>query len=268
MSDLFHLVLYQPLFNLMVFLYNVLPGSDVGLATIVLTMVVKLVLYPLTRKSLISQRALQQIQPKIKQLQQKYKNQKEKLTQETIKLYKREKVNPFSSIFPTLLQLPFLIAIYRVFRTVLQPEALDALYPFISRPESIDHFAFGLLDLTSASLILAVITGGVQYLQTRMLTHTKQQRVAGSKDEQKLAAKNKQMMLIMPIVTVLIGSRLPSGLVLYWLTNSLLGIVQQWYFFKQKQEPKILGSAKPSSALTCEPMAELSPDNGREKEIS
>lgn len=247
MSQLFNAILYQPTFNLLVFLYNI-AGHDIGLAIILMTVIIKLVLYPLTSKSLKSQQDLQKIQPKIQGLQQKYKGQKEKLSQELMALYKREKVNPFSSCFPTLIQLPFLIAVFVVFRAGLtNPDALSALYPFITHPGALNPISFGFLDLSKTNLYLAVLAGAAQFWQTKMLVSKKPAiKSEGSKDENMAAAINKQMTYFMPIFTVFVGITLPAGLMLYWVVTTILTIAQQYILFRKKVEIKQNDNHSPS----------------------
>src|SRR5688572_820076 len=111
----FNTVLYYPLFNLLVLIYNYLPGHDFGIAIIVLTIIIRFILYPVSVKALNSQKALQKLQPQIQELQKKYKDDKEKQAKETLELYRREKINPFSGLLLALIQLPILIALYNVF---------------------------------------------------------------------------------------------------------------------------------------------------------
>ena len=146
MSYWFNLLFYQPLFNLLVFLYNFLPGHDIGLAIVVLTIIVKALLYPLSLKGLRAQKALSDLQPKLESLKKKYKDNKEKLAQEMIKLYKAEKVNPLSSCFPLLIQFPFLLAIFKVFQNGFLEENLSLLYSFIPNPGVINPISFGFIE--------------------------------------------------------------------------------------------------------------------------
>lgn len=233
MTEIFNTLLYQPIFNLLVFLYNTVPGNDIGLAIIALTVIIKLVLYPLSIKSIKSQRALQNLQPKMEALKKKFANQKEKLASEMMKLYREEKVSPFSSCLPLLIQLPFLIAVYKVFRVGLNATSLDLLYPFIQNPGHLNPVSFGLFDLSQPYLILAILTGAVQFWQAKMMITKKQPNVPGAQDEKMLSMMNKQMVYFMPIFTVFIGAQLPGGLVLYWFTTTLLMVIQQHFIFKQ-----------------------------------
>lgn len=241
MVELFNTLLYQPLLNLLVFLYNVVPGHDLGIAIIILTVLIKLVLYPLSQQSIKSQKALQDLQPKMEELKKKYKDDKEKLAKEMMELYKSNKVNPLSSCLPLLIQLPFLIAVFQVFRTGLDVKSLDLLYPFVQNPGQLNPITFGFLDLAKSNVVLAVLTGLSQFWQTKMLTTTRPKKVSsGAKDEDMMAMVNKQMLYLMPIMTVFIGVSLPAGLVLYWLITTLLTVFQQKIMFKKKPEVEVI----------------------------
>lgn len=239
LSDIYTAVLYQPLYNILVYVYNIIPGNDIGIAIIVLTILIKIILLPFSKQSIRSQKALQDIQPKVEEMRKKYKDDKEKQAQELMKLYKQEKVNPFSSCLPLLIQLPFFIAVYHVFRNGLtSPESLDLVYSFIMRPESINPVSFGFFNLAERNIVMAVLAGIAQWFQAKMLTHKKQPAVPGSSDENAMASMNKQMMYMMPVITVIIGTTLPSGLMLYWLITSLLTIVQQKLIFSKMTPEK------------------------------
>ncbi|MGC9048952.1 MAG: YidC/Oxa1 family membrane protein insertase [Patescibacteria group bacterium] len=235
MIKLFNLILYQPLLNLLVFLYNVLPGHDLGLAIIILTIIIRLILWPLSQRSVKAQKSLQELQPKLKLLQEKYKEDKQKLAMAMMQLYRENKINPFASFIPILIQLPILIAVYRVFWKGLGAREL-VLYPFIHNPGILNTISFGFLDLARPNLILAIITGLVQYWQTKMLVKKRppQEFVKkdGAKDENMMAIMNRQMSFMMPLFTVFIGITLPSGLMIYWLIGLLLTILQQKITFK------------------------------------
>lgn len=236
MAELFNTILYQPLLNLLVYLYNVVPGHDLGLAIIILTVFIKLALYPLSRQSIKSQKALQELQPKINEIKKQHKDNKEAQAKATMELYKSNKVNPLSSCLPLLIQLPFLIAVFQVFRTGLDPESLNLLYPFVQNPGALNPISFGFLDLSKSNIVLAVLTGAAQFWQTKMLTSKRPKPVTpGAKDEDMMAIMNKQMLYFMPIITVVIGASLPAGLILYWLLTTLLTVAQQQIMFRPKK---------------------------------
>lgn len=240
MVALFNTILYQPIYNLLIFFYNVVPGHDIGLAIICLTVLVKLVLMPFSLQAVRSQKALQDMQPKLEELKKKYKDQKEKLAAETMKLYKEQKVNPLSSCLPLLIQFPFLIAVYRAFQVGLTSENFDMLYSFVANPGGINHLAFGFLNMAVPSIGLAILAGIAQYIQTQMLS-TKKPKIAtpGAKDEGMLANMNKSMQYFMPFMTIIIGMSLPGGLTFYWFLTTVLTSVQQKFMFPKKTTAEI-----------------------------
>jgi YidC/Oxa1 family membrane protein insertase len=239
MGHIWQTIFYQPLFNLLIALYN-FAGGDMGLAIVLLTVLIKLVLYPLSQKTLQSQRALQELQPKVEELKSKYKDQKEKLAQELMGLYQKEKVSPLSSCLPLLVQMPFLFAMYQVFRSGLASQSLDLLYGFVVRPDSLGHMLFNLVDLSQKNIPLAVVTGLAMFWQSKMLiTKRPPIPVSGSQDENFTAIMNKQVMYIMPVMTVVLGFTLPGGLMLYWLTNTLLTILQQAVVFRHHAKSNV-----------------------------
>ncbi len=245
--NLFQTVLFQPILNLLIWLYNIIPGNDMGLAIIALTFIVKLVLYPFSIAQIKQQRALQSLQPKIDEVRARLKNDKDAQAKELMELYKREKVNPAASCLPLLVQLPVFIGLYRALRDGLASKGLNLLYPFIANPGTVNHFLFGVIDLSKPNYVLAVMAGLIQFVQSRQmmgnkaLTNPPPKEVEGSaaaEDESMAAAMNKQMMYIMPVMTVVIGVTLPGGLTLYWFVMSLLTVAQQHFLMKKPMPPK------------------------------
>jgi YidC/Oxa1 family membrane protein insertase len=244
--EIYHVVFYQPIFNLLVLLYDYIPGQDIGVAILFLTVIVKGALWPLSAKALKSQKALQDIQPKMEALKVEYKDNKEELGKAMMELYSKEKVNPASSCLPTLVQLPVFIAIYRSMSHGLKSDGFDALYSFVPNPGTIDpNFLFGLVDLSQPVYVLAVLAAVAQFFQAKMMVSKKQPQVKGSEDESTAAIVNKQMTYMMPILTIIIGIRLPGGLMVYWLAMTLLTILQQWHTLKQGQGDSAKGDDLP-----------------------
>ncbi len=240
MLALYETILYQPLFNLLVWLYDVIPGNHIGLAIIALTVLIKLILYPFSLQAIKAQRAMQKLQPKLEEIKKKYKDNREQMSMEMMKLYQQQKVNPLSSCLPILIQLPFLIAVYQVFRNGLSNGSFELLYPFVANPGTIEPFFLG-LDLSQPQLILALLAGAAQYWQAKMMQSVRPPqpgglKLPGSKDEDMMAIMNKQMTIFMPIITVVIGMSLPGGLALYWFITTLLTALQQLVIFRKKDE--------------------------------
>lgn len=239
MSNIFQTIFYQPVLNLLVFLYNIVPGHDLGIAIILLTAVIKLLLLPLSKQSIKAQKSLQDLQPKINEIKKKYAGKKEEMGKAMMALYKENKVNPFSSCLPLLIQLPFLLAVFRVFQDGFANGSLDLVYSFITRPEAINTISLGFIDLSARNIPIAVLAGAAQYWQAKMMVAKKAEvHTEGSKDEDMMAMMNKQMIYLMPIMTVFIGISFPGGLALYWLVTTVLTGLQQVYIFKQKPVEK------------------------------
>lgn len=234
MSAIFNTFFYQPILNLLVFLYNITPGHDLGVVIILLTIIIKLILLPLSKQSIKSQKALQELQPKIDEVKKMYSNDKQKMGKEMMEIYKQNKVNPFSSCLPLIVQLPVLIAVFQVFRNGLANGALNLVYPFISKPEYINTMSLGFIELSKPNPYLAILAGLAQFWQAKMMIVKKPElKTEGSQDENMASIMNKQMLYFMPILTVFIGLTLPGGLSLYWFITTVLTGLQQLYVFKK-----------------------------------
>ena len=229
----FNLILYQPLFNALVLLYQYLPGHDFGVAVVVLTILIKVAFYPLGTIAIRSQKNLSDLQPKLKEIQQKYKDDKERQAKETMALYQREKINPFSGCLPLLIQLPILLALYSLFWKGLQPEQITFLYGFVANPGLIDPSFLGAIDLSKPNVILALLAGISQFVQSKM-TLPKNQASRSAGTSQFGDMMQKQMLYFFPGFTVLILWNLPSAIGLYWLTSTVFSIIQQYLVFKKQ----------------------------------
>ena len=234
MIVLYHTIFLKPIFNALIGLYNLV--GDVGIAIVLLTLAVRLLILPVTLQSMKSQKTLQALQPKLNALKEKFKADKQGLAKATMELYKQEKVNPASSCLPLLIQLPIFIALYQAMNIGLKNGGMEFLYGFVNKPESINAIAFGFLNLVNASIPIAILAGLSQFWQAKMLTPHKPvpSNIPGSKDEAMLGMMNKQMLYVMPAMTVVIGWSLPGGVILYWLVTNLLTIVQQYVFLRPK----------------------------------
>lgn len=232
--NFFYIILYQPLFNALVLLYDYVPGHDFGVAIIFLTLIIRFILYPISVKAVSSQKGLQKLQPKILEVQKKYKDEKEKQAKEILELYKTEKINPFSGLLLAIIQIPILIALYRVFWNGLNPKELIALYGFVQNPGHINALFMHLIDLSKPNLIFAVLAGLAQYFQTKMLMPKTEALKTKNKAEPDFSAiMQKQMVYFLPAFTVIILFNLPSALGLYWTVSGLFSIIQQYFIFKK-----------------------------------
>lgn len=229
MGEFFHLILTKPLLNILIWFYNAIPGHDLGLAIIALTILIRLLLFPSFQKSLRSQKELSALQPKLGEIKEKYKDNREAQTKATLELYKENKVNPFSSCLPLLVQLPILIALYQVFLVGLNGDVGKELYNFISDPGKINTNFLGIMELGRSNFLLAVSAGIFQFIQSKMI-----QAKNPKKPQDKTAAiMQAQFTYFMPVLTIIIAARLPAGLSLYWVITTLFAIGQQYYIMKK-----------------------------------
>lgn len=243
MMAIFDTLVYNPIYNVLIFLYNTLPGNDFGIAIIITTIVLKTVLLPLSRQQIESQKKMRELQPKIKALEAKYKDDKEKKTRAMLDLYKEHNFNPASGCLPLIIQITFFIALYRVFINIssasLQADG-SILYSFIHNPGQIQNMFLGVVDLIKSNYVLAVLAAGSQYIQTKKMMEQLPQTEEKTKD----AAQDfsqimmKQMLFIGPLLTLIIGIQFPAGIALYMLTSSIFMIIQQEYMQKNLNSVK------------------------------
>lgn len=232
MLTLYHELLFRPLLNALIAIYNNLPVADMGLAIIVLTLAVRFLLYPLSKKAIRSQFELKKLQPQIAETQKKYKDKQEQ-AKAMMALYQEHKINPFSGCLPILIQLPILIALYRVFLKGFDPKNFNGLYSFVSHPTSINVLFLGVTNLSQASLVLALLAGVSQFFQTKMIIPAKP-AAGGERDFSSMM--NQQMLYVMPVLTVFIAMSLPAALALFWFVTNVFSIAQQYMFAKHTKE--------------------------------
>ncbi len=230
MIEFFKTILYIPLFNALVFLSNYMPGHDLGLAIVALTVIIRFVFLPLSIKSQRSQRALNALNPHIKTIKEKHKNDQAAQGQAMMQLYKEHNINPIAGCLPVLIQLPILIALYQVFIGVLKPDSFSMLYSFVPNPGVINASFLGFLDIAGKNITLAIAAGALQFLQARQSMAYMKAGGAGANPQ--MSALNTQMLYFFPIMIVIIGWNLPAGLLLYWIVTTLFSIGEQYYLSK------------------------------------
>ena len=241
-------ILYRPLFNALILIYDLIP--DIGIAIIILTIITRLILYPSQSKALRAQRKLQELQPELQKIQQKYKKDKQKQSKAVMEFYQTHKVNPFSSCLIQLVQFPIIIALYQVFRTGLNAERLTQLYSFIPRPEMINPNFLGYFNLAEPDkYILPILAGVTQFIYSKMMMPPTPKNKKGPASTQEMISK--QMIYFMPFMIVFFAMKLPAALPLYWIVVSLFGILQQYLinregFFKKGVRVKVRPKASPS----------------------
>ena len=223
MGNLFLQLIERPLLNLTILLYGTIGFADLGVAIILMTIIVRLILMPLSIRTARTQRAMSRLAPELERLKEKHKGDTTAQSEAVMNLYREHKVSPLAGCLPLLIQLPLLLGLYRVFMLVIKPQALSLLYSFVPHPSSINHLLLGLLDISMPSRILAVVAGLLQFILGRMMSASQQGAPAAA------AAMNRQMMYLLPVIIIVIGWSLPAGLSLYWAVTTLFSIGEQLY---------------------------------------
>jgi YidC/Oxa1 family membrane protein insertase len=234
-SYLYHIILYQPLLNVLVFFYNTIAFHDFGLAVIFLTILVRLILFPIYQKSLRHQTIMQELQPRVAKIQELHKSNKEQQSRALLDLYKEHNINPFSGFLFLLIQLPILFAVYGIFLQSFTPDFFKDLYGFVAQPAVFNTTFFGLINLSKGSIVVVVLAAFAQYYQGRMTIKKPAPGVELTAADR--MARN--MLYIAPAITILIFMRLPAALSLYWLITSLISIGQQALVIKQRDHGKL-----------------------------
>lgn len=226
LSTIYREVIYRPLLNGLVAIYLFLPYHDLGFAIVALTVAVRLILHPAISQAIRSQHALARIQPRLREIQERLKGDKEAQAKETMALYRAEGVNPLSGCLPLLIQLPVLIGLYRLFWKGLSLTDRSLLYSFLPPLEIFNPIAFGLFDLTQASIPLAIAAGLSQFLQGHFIPQPRPIAPAsGSGDFS--TVMQWQTRYVFPIIIAAISWSLPSALAFYWTIFNLFAILQQ-----------------------------------------
>ncbi|OGZ44320.1 MAG: hypothetical protein A3J55_03415 [Candidatus Ryanbacteria bacterium RIFCSPHIGHO2_02_FULL_45_17b] len=228
----FNELFFRPLLNALVFFTSILPFHDLGLAVIILTVLVRFVLFPFTHHSLKAQTKMRSLEPEIARLRDKHKNNQEEQARRTMALYKEHGVNPFSGCVTILIQLPLLIALYRVF--LVGVGDMDRyVYPFVSVPDSLHTQFLGLINLTEASIFLAALSGLTQFIQMKLAIPASSLRTAQKADISHIMTT--QMKYVMPGVVFVIGLQFPAAVSLYWTTMNIFAIIHEMIVRKKAE---------------------------------
>ena len=232
-GSFFHAAIYQPLYNGLVFFVGAAPWHDVGLAIIALTALVRIVLYPLSKRAIESQKALKQITPEIEEVKKKHKANSPEQAQAVFALYRERGVHPFAGIGLLLLQLPILIGLYWVFAYAGLPEIRAAdLYSFIRPPESVNMLFAGLMDMGAAhNIALAILTALTQFAYTRLSMGPPATRdpspVESTLSGDMAKSFDTQARYVLPAFNGIIAFSLSSAVALYFVASNTLMIAQE-----------------------------------------
>lgn len=231
-------VFYNPLLNLLVLFVSFIPNGDIGLAVILLTILVKIILFPLSKKSIESQAKMNKLAPEI----EKIKNSgisKEEQARQTFDLYKQNKTNPFSGCLIILVQIPIIFALYHVFLKGIKIDS-NLLYSFVKLPQEINTMFLGLVDISSKSLLLAILAGITQYLQAHFMPKPAVSLIPNSKGNSfsESFAKNMQLQMkyVFPFLIAFVAYSVSGAVALYFITSNIFATIQQIYLNKKEKE--------------------------------
>jgi len=228
LKTVWNALLYQPLVNILALLVAIMPGGDVGLAIITLTILVKLLLFPLSQRSIVNQAKMNELAPELQKIKNSGKS-KEEQAQLTLELYNENKTNPFSGCLLLFIQIPIIFALYSVFYKGISFDP-SLLYSFVGTPEKVSMLFLGLLDLGKKSILLALLAGASQYFQAHFMPRPAATlEETGSVSESFAKSMRFQMKYFFPIVVAFIAYNISGAVALYWITSNIVSIGQQLY---------------------------------------
>lgn len=269
---MFDALIVQPIFNILVLIYSVVPWADFGIALIIFTIVVRFLMYPLLKKQLHQSRAMQKMQPALKKIQAQYKDDRQAQGVAMMELYKQHNISPWRSIVILFIQIPIFLALFTVIQIFSQHrdqigkwtydflENLPAIHALIQNPDNFNHTAFGFIDLTKTSIangqiywplmVIAVIGAVTQYIMSKqIMPKTDPANKRSFKQIMEDAANGKQqdqsemnqmvsnnMLKFMPIMMFFIMISLPGALALYYVISNIVAVAQQGYILKEDEE--------------------------------
>lgn len=223
-------IIYEPLYNLLVLILNI-PFVDAGIAVIVLTLLVKVLLYPLSKKATETQMVMKDKEKELKDIREKYKDKQEQALK-TMEFYKQNKINPFSSILTILIQIPIIYALYHIFlKSGLPLIQTDIVYSFINVPSSVSMKFLGFFDISTKSILLAILAAVTTFIQLHLSSKSTAKISSDPKDLSSMMMN--QMKYTFPIVVFFISWSISGVVALYWFVSNVLGIVQDRIIRKQ-----------------------------------
>lgn len=221
-GDIFNVLLYQPILNLLILFYVYLPGQDLIWSVILVTIIIKLITFPISLKATRTQEKMSKIDAEMKEIRKKYKKDPAEQSQKIMALYKKYNISPLSSLVYPLIQLPIIIAIFRIFQDLSVLALNSHLYSFTPSLEAAELTFLGNPDLVQSNIILAVVVAVIQYWQLKTA------ETSGKK-----SGWQKNMVYFLPAFAFIVLTRLSAVIGVYWLINTLFMIGQQYYLKKK-----------------------------------
>ncbi|MBM3272001.1 YidC/Oxa1 family membrane protein insertase [Candidatus Kaiserbacteria bacterium] len=230
-SAIFDKIVFEPLYNGLIYIVGVVPGHDVGIAVITLTVLVRIIIYPLSQRAIKSQQALKKISPLVEELKKKYPSNSPEQTLAVMALYKEHNIHPFAGLGLLIIQLPILIGLYLVFAHGGLP-AVDTtrLYGFVGAPTTVDMWFLGIINMGSShNIVLTLLTVVTQFAYTRLSLGPVKEHVAESSFSGDLARSfDTQARYILPIIIGIFAYSIVAAAPLYWITSNVCMITQEY----------------------------------------
>ncbi len=240
-SNIWHAVFFDPIYNGLIFFIDVIPGGDIGLAIIATVIVVKMILLPLSVKAAKTQKIMREIEPKLKELKEKYKDNREEQARAMMAIYKEAGMNPFASIVLIFLQIPILIALYYSVYSgggvALPAVNTELLYSFVAAPMTVTMLFLGQIDIAAKSMWLAGLAGLTQFFQIKLAMPELPPKVAGAEPDFKedfMRNMQLQMRYVMPVIICFVAYFISAAIALYFVVSNVVAILQELYIKKHR----------------------------------
>ena len=240
-SYIWHTFFFDPVYNGLIFFVGVVPGGDIGVAIILTTIAIKVILLPLSIKAAKTQKIMREIEPKLREIKEKHKDNREEQAQAMLGVYREAGMNPFSAIFVIILQIPLVIALYLAvygYAGYALPEInLERLYEFVSAPAAVTMQFLGLIDMAGRSVLLAVLAGITMYIQMQFvmpaLPPRDPDKAPNFQDDFKRNLQL-QMRYVMPVIITIIAYVISAAIALYFVVSNVVAILQEFYIRRHR----------------------------------
>jgi len=240
-SYIWHTFFFDPVYNALVFFIDIVPGGDVGVAIILTVLLVKTILLPVSIKAAKTQKIMREIEPKIKELKETHKDDKQAQAQAMMEIYRNAGMNPFASIFLVFLQIPIIIALYfsvsKGGGIPLPAINTDLLYSFVAEPLQLTMTFLSTIDITEKSILLALGAGITQYIFVNLSMPKLAPKVEGAEPNMKddfMRNMQTQMKYVMPVLITVVAYSISAAIALYFLVSNLTSIAQEFYIRKHR----------------------------------
>jgi YidC/Oxa1 family membrane protein insertase len=240
-SYIWHTFFFDPVYNGLIFFIDVIPGGDVGLAIIAIVVVVKTILLPLSIKAAKTQRVMREIEPKLREIKETHKDNREAQALAMMTVYREAGMNPFASLFLIFLQIPIIIALYFAVYSgggIKLPDInVDLLYVFVNNPSIVNMNFLGMVDITGKSVFLALLAGVTQYYQVKVSLPEMPPRdpnKAPDMKEEFMRNMHLQMRYVMPVIIFFVSYIISAAIALYFFVSNIVAILQELYVRKHR----------------------------------